>query len=352
MTLDTPHPRRGKCAASLLSAHTLHPSSLSGLSQFGCGDAGCTSHVVGFQMKRVLAWLALFLSFPLSARTQEAGTLTLVEGALRVIRGTTVLQAVEGMRLRPGDIFESSDPGFAQLEFPGGAVVALGSSSRLFLLSDRSGRGPEKSGGAAPAVELVLLSGWLKGEINPNAGAYRYATPALAATSRDGSVVLHAAAATEIFVESGSAAIGVVSPDGNLGTSTSSKAGQFFSRRAGKSVTSSPRPDPGFVNSMPRPFRDTLPSRLAHFAGKRPAEPRRDHEVTYAEVQPWLTAGHAWRRGLVQRFEPRLNDAEFRRGIEAHMGEHPEWDRILHPEKYQPKTPPPADNPKSQPGGE
>lgn len=307
---------------------------------------------MGSQMKRVLALLALFLSFPLSARTQEAGALTFVEGALRVIRGTTVLQAVEGMRLRPGDIFESADPGFAQLEFPGGAVVALGSSTRLFLLSDRAGRGVEKTGGATPAVELVLLSGWLKGEINPNAGAYRYATPALAATSRDGAVVLHAAAVTEIYVESGSAAIGVVNPDGNLGNSSSTKAGQFFSRRVGKSVITSPRPDPSFVNAMPRPFRDTLPSRLPRFAGKRPPEPRRDHEVTYPEIQPWLTTGHAWRRGFVQRFEPRLNDAEFRKGIEAHLGEHPEWDRILHPEKYQPKTPPPADNPKSQPGRE
>ncbi|MFI5111477.1 MAG: hypothetical protein ACHP9S_01520 [Terriglobales bacterium] len=70
-------------------------------------------------MKRVLALLALLLSFPLSARTQEAGTLTFVEGALRVIGGTTVLQGVEGMRLRPGDIFESADPGFGNWSFPG-----------------------------------------------------------------------------------------------------------------------------------------------------------------------------------------------------------------------------------------
>ena len=302
---------------------------------------------MGFHMKRVLTLLALFMLFPLSAHTQEAGTLTFVEGALRVIRGTAVLQAVEGMRLRPGDILESADPGFAQLEFPRGGIVALGSSSRLLLLSERAGRGPEKTGGATPAVDLVLLSGWLKGETNPNAGAYRYATPALAATSREGSVVLHAAAVTEVYVESGAAAIAVVNPDGNLGNSSSTKAGEFFSRRAGKSVITSPRPDPGFVNAMPRPFRDTLPSRLLRFAGKRPAEPRRDHEVTYPEIHTWLTTGHAWRRGFVQRFEPRLSDAEFRKGIEAHLGEHPEWDRILHPEKYEPKTPP-ANKPEPQ----
>jgi len=263
-----------------------------------------------------------------------------------------MLQAVEGMRLRPGDIFESADPGFAQLEFPGGAVVALGPSTRLFLLSDRTGRGTEKTGGTIPTVELVLLSGWLKGEINPKAGAFRYATPALAVTSREGSVVLHAAATTEIFVESGAAAVALVSPDGNLGRASSAQAGQFFSRRAGRGVITGPRPDPSFVTAMPRPFRDTLPSRLSRFAGKRAAEPRLEHEVSYQEIQPWLTIGHAWRRGFVQRFQPRLNDAEFRKGIEAHLGEFPEWDRILHPEKYEPKTPPPADNPKSQPGRE
>jgi len=99
---------------------------------------------MGFQMKRVLALLALLLSFPLSARTQEAGTLTFVEGALRVIRGTAVLQAVEGMRLRPGDILESADPGFAHLEFPGGASMA---AARLMTSRASSVRAMGVAGG-------------------------------------------------------------------------------------------------------------------------------------------------------------------------------------------------------------
>jgi hypothetical protein len=302
----------------------------------------------GVPMNAVLALLVLSLLLPISASAQEAGTLTYVEGGLRVIRGTTVFQAAESMRFRLGDIIESADPGFAQLEFPGGAIVALGPSSRVLLLSGQAGRAVDKSAGGPPAAALVLLSGWLKGEVSPSTGAHRYATPLLAVTSRDGSVVLHAAAATEIFVESGSAAIAVVNPDGNLGGSNLAKGGQFFSRRAGKAVITSPRPDASFVSSVPRPFQDTLPSRLTRFAGKRPAEPRREHEVTYPEIQPWLTIGHAWRRGFVERFQPRLSDAEFRRAIEAHLSEHPEWDRILHPEKYEPKTAPPAQNPESQ----
>lgn len=305
-------------------------------------------------MNPVLLLLLLVLLFPLSARTQEAGpvtsgTVTLAEGALRVIRGTTVLQGAEGMRLRQGDIIESSDPGFAQLEFPGGTIVALGSSSRLFLFSQRPDRALDKAGGPTTAA-LVLLSGWLKGEAGPNAGAYRYATPLLAATCKEGAVVIHGAQTTEIFVESGSAAIVAVNPGGDLGRSTGAKGGQFFTRRAGKGVNMSPRPDPGFVDSMPRPFRDTLPSRLPRFAGRRPTEPQRGHEVTYLEIQPWLTMAHAWRKGFVERFQPRLNDPEFRKALEAHLNEHPEWDRILHPEKYQPKTAPPAENPEPRPG--
>ena len=286
-------------------------------------------------MNPVFLSLALLLLFPFSPRTQEAGRVTLVEGALRVIRGTTVLQAKEGMSVRQGDILESSDTGFAQVELAGGPIVALGPASRIFLFSQHAG------------AELVLLSGWLKGESSPSSGACRYASPLLAATSQGGSIVLHAAAATEIFVEYGSAAIAVVNPDGRLGQTTQAKGG-FFSRRPGKAVTTAPRPDAAFVSALPRAFRDTLPSRLTHFAGKPPIEPKRDHEVSYPEVQPWLTMAHAWRRGFLERFQPRLSDPEFRKGVEVHLNEHPEWDRILHPEKYQPKAPPPAATPGSQ----
>jgi hypothetical protein len=297
--------------------------------------------LIGVAMNSVRRLLLLVLLFPLSAFTQEAATVTMVEGGLRLIRGTSLLQGAESMRLRAGDIMESADSGFVQLEFPGGVVVALGPGSHVLLLSDRPGRDGDK------ARAMVLLSGWLKGELGPNAGTYRFLTPALAVTSREGSVLVHAGTPSEIFVESGSAVIAAVKPDGNLGETTPAKAGQFISRRAGKSIATAPRPDPNFINAMPRYFRDTLPSRYPRFAGKRPAEPRREHEVTYPEIQPWLTAGYAWRRGFVQRFEPRLNDAEFRRAVEAHVGEHPEWDRILHPEKYQPKTPP-ASNPEAR----
>ena len=278
-------------------------------------------------MKTLLALLLACLLQPLAVAAQEMGALTLVEGPLRVIRGTSVLRGAEGVRLHQGDIIESSNPGFAQLELAGGTVVALGASTRLFLFSH-----PSK----ATTAELVLLSGWLKGESGPNAGTYRYASPLLAATTRDGSVVLHATNdATDIFVESGSAGISKVGPEGNLGSPGGARAGQFFARHAGQGVSIYPRPSSAFVEAMPRQFRDTLPPRVSKFAGKL-TEPKHDHEVSYSEVQAWLAIGQTWRKGFVERFQPRLKDAEFRKALEAHLKDHPEWDSVLHPENSHP----------------
>jgi hypothetical protein len=67
--------------------------------------------------------------------------------------------------------------------------------------------------------------------------------------------------------------------------------------------------------------------------------PKRDHEVTYSEIEDWLNTRLVWREGFVSRFEPRLEDAAFRKAVEAHLGNHPEWDEALYPEDYEAKTP-------------
>lgn len=287
-----------------------------------------------FIIKAALALLLLPVLQPLAV-AQEIATLTMVEAPLRIIRGTSVLKGAEGVRLHGGDILESGPGGFVQVEFVGGTVAAVGPSTRVFLL-----RAPGGKRGDAATSQLVLLTGWLKGETGANAGTYCYASPQLAATTRGGTVVLHAdGAGAEVFVESGAALIAKVGPQGQLSQPAEEKGGTFLSRRAGKAVISSPRPDAAFVDGVPRPFRDTLPSRLARFPKSVP--PKRDHEVSYAEIQVWLTMPSGWRRGFVERFQPRLRDAEFRKELDAHVKDHPEWDPILHPEKH-PKTAPAA----------
>jgi hypothetical protein len=301
-------------------------------------------------MNRLLLSLVLLL-LPVPLAAQEIGTLTRVEGNPRLIRGATVLRAAEGVRVDSGDIIETSNPGFVQLEFSGGTIVVLGDSSRLFLFSYPSGLTASGSDKRTNPAEMVLLSGWLKGETNEHAGPYRFDSPLLAGATQGGTVVLHATPdAAEIFVESGAASISEVRPDGSLGNSAEdAKGGQFFSRRKGTGVAADSRLSSTFLEAMPRAFRDTLPSRLARFAGKS-TEPKTDHEVSYAEVQPWLNIGRSWRRGFVERFQPRLEDAAFRKALEDHIADHPEWDPILHPEDRAPKPSATPNSDSSHPG--
>ena len=292
-------------------------------------------------MKPLGMMLALLL-LPFSAAGQGIGSVTLLEGSLRLLRGTAVLKGAEGISLRQGDILENSDKGIVQLEFAGGTVVVLGPSSRLYIFRHAVGRSSGAAGSDSAGTQLVLLSGWLKGESKPDAGSYRYQTPFLAATTGNGTVLIHTnETGADIFLESGSATIAEVSPDGSARHPGAAKAGQFFSRRASKPVSTASRPTQPFIDAMPPAFRDTLPSRLARFAGKS-VEPKADHQVSYAEAELWLTMPSTWRRGLIDRFESRLRDSEFRRQMELHVAEFPEWDVILHPEKKKPETPPPA----------
>jgi len=113
-----------------------------------------------------------------------------------------VYVGAEGVRLREGDILENGERGFAQLELSGGTIAVFGPSSRIFLFRLGSG------------AEIVLLSGWLKGE-GSSSGAYRYSSPLLSASTRSGTVVVRGGEEiAEIFVESGSAN---VSGDGICG---------------------------------------------------------------------------------------------------------------------------------------
>lgn len=270
----------------------------------------------------VFSWL-----LPIPAAAQDVGTITFLEGSLRSIRGTSVYSGAEGQRLRQGDILESSDKGFVQLEFIGGAIVWIGPSSRVYVFRHSAGGKP----GNEPVIgEVVLLSGWLKALSGEHAGSYRYASPLLAATTRNGTVVIHSSeSGCDVFVESGSAAIVELGAGGYAGKTTTATAGQFYSRRPGKGVVSASRPSAAFLDALPRAFRDDLPSRLAHFTGK-PVEPKVQHAVSYAEIQAWLTMPSQWRKGFVERFEPRLKDPEFRKQLEVHAAEYPEWETALH----------------------
>lgn len=265
-----------------------------------------------------------------------------------MIRGTTVYKGAEGIQVHQGDMLESSEGGFAQLEFTGGTIVALGPSSRMYIFRSVAGAGSAKPASKAPDTNLILVRGWIKGESNAGPGTFQYSSPSVAVATSEGTVVLHAdGEGCDILLESGSARLGEVGPDGGLTQVTAVKGEQFFSRRQGKGISTSPRPNPAFVKDVPRAFMDTLPTRLAHFKDTKPPEPRAEHAVSFADLQPWLSLPAGWRRPFAERFEPRLKDHEFRAQIEAHLKDYPEWGPILHPEKNQPTSQPPGDKPNS-----
>ena len=271
-----------------------------------------------------ITFLIAFLLLPWQVMAQGI-TMTFLEGKVWAIRGTSVLPCSEGMRLLQGDILETTTPGFAQVEFNGGTIVGLGPASRVFLFKAGSNGG-----------ELVLLSGWLKGETSVKGGPFRYYTTHLGAAVKDGTLVLHGSpSGAEIFMESGSGTVAEMTAQGVMSHPVTVKSGQFLSRKSGKNIVIGARPDSVFLESLPPAFRDTLPPHLAAFQGKKaPPVGRSDHEVTYTEIKPWLTIGQAWRGGFVERFKPRLKDPDFRRQMEDHISDHPEWDDVLHPEKY------------------
>lgn len=289
---------------------------------------------VGVIMKRFSASVLLLPVLLLNSVAQDVGTVTVSREALRVIRGYAVFQGVEGMKLRQGDILETAATGNqTQLEFSGGEIVALGPASKLLLFSPTGG-----------SAELVLLSGWLKGE-TPVGRTFRYGSPLVTVTTKTNpspkgnAVLLHVTGeSAEVFVESGAALVGTVA---------SSKDRIYFSRRAGKPVAAAERPAQDFIANMPKSFQVTLPSGLSRYRGKKAPEPRRDHDVSYDEIERWMTLSPGWRRGFVGRFKPRLEDRAFRQSIEEHLASLPEWDPILHPERH--KTDPAATDPAKDP---
>jgi len=274
--------------------------------------------------------LALVLSAPARPPAEQGfASLTLLEGSLTLIRGTTVYQAVEGMQLKRGDILETSSNSFAQLEFATGGVVALGPVTRIYILPARG-----SGDGRTPSLDLVFLDGWLKSEAAAAKGVYHFRSALLAVSTTGGTVVLRSSLTScDIFLESGSSfSLSEVNPSGETGSATQAKTGQFFSRQKGAPVSTFVRPSANFLEALPKQFRDTLPPRQSRLPDK-PVEAKAEHPVSFDEIEPWLKLPSAWRKGLAERFSPRLSDASFRKQIETHVQEFPEWVPILYPKK-------------------
>jgi len=270
---------------------------------------------------------ALLICASVSTFAQTVGVLTVADGGVVLVRGTATYVAAQGVPVHNGDMLAVGAKGQAQIEFDDGAILNLTQGARAYLL-------PAHVAGGEPGV--ALQSGWVKFTRKAAKGRpYRYVT-ALSRLGTSGAtgVLRVSGEANELFIESGAARLVEVLKNGSIGAGRDIKGGEFVVRRDGQPLAVSPRPSADFVKAMPAYFRDDLPVFLAR-ARNKGVEPRREHEATYEEVEPWLKASLPVRRGLAERFQSRAKDAQFKSRLIDNLAAHPEWDPILYPEKYQ-----------------
>jgi hypothetical protein len=289
---------------------------------------------VPHNVKVTLLCLALWLALPAaSAHAADAGTVTIVEGRGRVLRDTTWYKLVPGARLREGDILVSTGPGQIQVELYAGGTFNLGGPGTLFAASV-----PMAGEKLTGAVDLSLPDGWLKLAAGAPATGFKVQVPPLTLLAADAIVVVHAQpGAAELFVESGAVKIAEAGAGGGKSAAANDlKAGEFAAQSGERPVRFDRRAPATFVAGIPRHLIDPLPVLAPKFKAAK-VTLAAEQEVTYAEAEPWLAG--PYRKTFLKRFEPRLKDHDFRAGVEAHIAHYPEWDRILHPEKYLPKVP-------------
>ncbi|TFW20086.1 hypothetical protein [Duganella callida] len=271
----------------------------------------------------LLTLMATVLPAPASAQT---ALLSHAERPARLIRKTTVYDAPAGVRLLPGDIVESGASGL-QIEWPNGAVLALGPSSSVQL-----------DGPASPTV--LLLRGWLKLAATKPANSQLAASAGPWQLKADhGSAILHLAGTkTELFVEQGPLPLTETDRPGATGP-TAVGRDQYAVRNGEQALQVSQRAPRQFVSEMPRTFYDplvTIASRI------RPADPAALREIEVQDLASWNDVPPLLRKRMVAQFTPRLNDAAFRQNVEAQLGDDPDWRQAL--QKTVKKRPPGMSN--------
>ncbi|GAP35024.1 hypothetical protein ISF6_0589 [Piscinibacter sakaiensis] len=272
-------------------------------------------------------------------------TVTILDGAARLLRGAGRFDLAEGVRLQPLDIVETGPQArLVRLEFADGPALDLGPETRVLIEPRFVG---ERGRSQARAY---LLAGWAKlsgappGSRPVAGGPPLLASPAFDLPGVGGSVVVALGPSrAQAFAEAGESRLQEREGGSAVGSPRSLRGGEFFSRTGATPAAVLPRPLPDFVQGLPRGFLDTLPSRAALFKD-RDVPPKPAGEIAYAEARDWLAGEPSLRRALMNRWRPLARPGAFRDALVANMAAHPEWDRVLFPEKYLPRpvTPPAA----------
>jgi hypothetical protein len=262
------------------------------------------------------------------------GVVTILEGKATVIRGLVQFEAAEGVRLLPGDLVHTQPKSLLRIEYADECSLEAGPESQLQLFHPA-----EKKRANRPA--LYLLQGWLKLGCKAGTDA-ALSTKDLDVMGISRVLVIRVSGDSRaIFAESGSARV-VKRKSADSGAITLNP-GDFLDVEPDAVSDVQPRPTAQFMEALPRAYRDTLPSRYSIYV-TRTTEPQNPRTFVYTDVEPWLDAEPVIRRQFVSLWIRKANDPAFRGPLDRDLARHPEWDRILHPEKYEVEAtvPPPA----------
>jgi hypothetical protein len=255
-----------------------------------------------------------------AAAAPRAPLVTMLDGDATLLRDGARFALAEGVRLQAGDLLATgAQTRLLRVEFPGGLGVALGPDSRAMVTPNLGDDGMH--GG------IYLLAGWSKVAAPAGTtGAIR--SRAVDTDTAAGTLILSVQGdSAQAFAESGPSRVHPRAPDAQA---YALKSGEMLSVPAGNAKpTLASGASPAFVQAMPRPFMDSLPSRFAAFPTDVP--PHRLGEMSYADAQPWIDAEASLRRVFAQRWRRLAADPAFRRGLVAGLKAHPEWTPILTP---------------------
>jgi len=251
---------------------------------------------------------------------------TMLDGDATLLRDGARFALAEGVRLQAGDLLATGhQTRLLRLEFSGGPAVALGPDSRAMVTPNL--------GGDSTHAGVYLLTGWAK-VAAPAGGPGALRSPVADTDTATGSLILDVeGGSAEAFAETGPSRVQPRAPDA---PAQQLKAGDRVTVPANGKAVLARGASPTFVQSMPRAFMDSLPSRLSAFTTD--VAPRRLGEMTYADAQPWIDAEASLRRVFAERWRRLAADPQFRSGLVAGLKAHPEWQPILYP----PPPPPPV----------
>lgn len=281
---------------------------------------------------RWLVWLAACCLASGSAwAAPPLGMVAILDGDAQLVREASRYKLEEGTPLAREDIVETGPQSrLTRLEFQDGTMVDLGPSARVMLAP------PLPSSRSKLPAAVYLLQGWVKWTPGKPAAALTSAAMDLQGSGRSVVAAVTRGGTVLAFAEAGEWSVTERRDGGKSLTTTTLpvKQEELYTRELPAKGKVLERASAEFLQKMPHAFVDSLPSRIKELA---PVAPKKVGEVAYADVQPWIDAEPAVRKLFVTRWRAKAAEPEFRKGLQAGMSAHPEWDRIVNPQKYQPK---------------